>query len=454
MFAPFPQELARHYCLELIKKLEEGTVCLEQIARESLERKDQGLMLGCLVAWNRTLKKRKILYALSGNAKIIKDPSGIFKDRVFVDSIVSFEEITRALQQNDQKIHQLTDQINSLSAKNDDEVDASESQKALLIKERRKLTDQSLEKVFSLYSFTRFDGQKITLNQIIQKHNGHLPPTGTGDCCAPKLLNYAFTQGLEIVSMDEIYFGPDTKNKKNRISYPPCDERCGYILPYIMGLEILYRDKDIIVVNKESGLLSVPGRGADKADCVESRIRFLFPDCIVQSAVHRLDMETSGILILARNKEAHKNLEEQFGSGQVSKKYIALLDGILRGRPQGHIELKFRLDPDNRPHQIYDEENGKLGITDWEKLGVEKWSNPLTVQEKVVTRIEFSPKTGRTHQLRLASSHEKGLGLPILGDSLYGSCQKGERLMLHASEITFHHPTSGEKLYFLSKPEF
>lgn len=411
-------------------------------------------MLGCLVAWDRSLKKRKILYALSGNAKLIKDSVGVFKDRVFVESLVSIEEINKALEENDKKIHQLTAQINSLSAKRGDEDQASASQKTLLINERRNLTDQSLEKVFSLYSFTRFDGQKISLNQIIQKHNGHLPPTGTGDCCAPKLLNYAFARGLEIVSMDEIYFGRDTKNKKNGISYPPCDERCGYILPYILGLEILYRDKDIIVVNKESGVLSVPGRGADKADCVESRIRLLFPDCIVQPAVHRLDMETSGILILARNKEAHRNLEEEFASGQVHKKYIALLDGILRGRPHGHIELKFRLDPDNRPHQIYDEENGKLGITDWTKVGVEKWTNPLTGQQKLVTRIEFSPKTGRTHQLRLASSHEKGLGIAILGDSLYGSCQEGERLMLHACEISFKHPTSGQEMVFYSKAAF
>ena len=453
MFAPFPQELAHHYCLELVKKLDDDRVCLEQIARESQERKNQGLMLGCLIAWDRDAKKRKILYALSGNAKVVNDCSGVFKDRIFVDSIVSFEEITQALQQNDQKIHQLTDEINSLSEKID-EHGISTTQKTLLIKERTKLTDQSLQKVFSLYNFTRFDGKKISLKQIIQKHGGHLPPAGTGDCCAPKLLNYAFTHSLEIVSMDEIYYGPDTKNKKKGISYTPCDERCAYILPCILGLEILYRDKDIIVVNKESGLLSVPGRGPDKTDCVEARIKRLFPDCISQPAVHRLDMETSGILILARNKEAHRNLEMQFANGQVRKKYEALLDGILRGKPEGHIELKFRLDPDNRPYQLYDEENGKLGITDWKKLSVEKWINPVSGQEKTVTRIEFSPKTGRTHQLRLASSCPKGLGLPILGDSLYGNFLEGERLMLHASEITFHHPTSGEEMYFYSKPEF
>ena len=254
--------------------------------------------------------------------------------------------------------------------------------------------------------------------------------------------------------MDEVYYGRDTKNKTNGTSYPPCDERCGYILPSILGVEILYRDNDIIVVNKESGLLSVPGRGEDKADCVEARVQALFPDVIQQPAVHRLDMETSGILVLARNKEAHKNLEMQFAAGMVHKKYEALLDGILKGRPEGHIELKFRLDLDNRPHQIYDEENGNIGITDWKKLGVEKWTNPETGEIKTVTKVLFEPKTGRTHQLRLASSHEKGLGIPILGDSLYGKCKPGERLMLHACEIEFKHPKSGEIMKFCNSLYF
>ena len=445
MFPPFPQELAHHYCSNLIKDIDDGKICLEQVAKESLERKGQGLMIGCLVAWDKVQKKRIVLYSVSGNARRIKNISANLHNSVFVDSIVSITQIDKALKQNDLEIHQLTDKINSLE---------KSEEKNELIKARRKLTDQSLENVFRLYDFTRFDGKKISLNQIIQKHNFKMPPTGTGDCCAPKLLNYAFSHQLQIVSMDEIYFGPDTKNRKNGQSYPPCDERCGYILPEMLGLEILYRDKDLIVVNKESGLLSVPGRGLEKADCVEARIKLLFPDCITQSAVHRLDMETSGILILARNKEAHRNLEMQFANGQVRKKYEALLDGILHGKLEGHIELKFRLDENNRPHQIYDEIYGKTGITDWKKLSVEKWKNNLSGQEKTVTRIEFSPKTGRTHQLRLASSHEKGLNLPIVGDSLYGKPEGGERLMLHAKEIEFKHPVSGDLLHFECMPDF
>ena len=493
MFPPFPQELARHYCLNLIEKIQAGQILLQQVAEESLERKGQGLMVGCLVAWDSKNQKRKLLFATSGNSKKLVAGGGN-PDVVFVDSIVGAEEISRALAQNDRKIHLLTEKIKGLEGKltgGEGKILAGEEnlpaggkngtggknptggenrfrnqfgmacpeEKSSLIKIRRELTDSSLAKVFSLYKFTRFDGQKISLNQIIKKHGGHLPPTGTGDCCAPKLLNYAFENGLEIVSMDEIYFGPDTKNKKNGQSYPPCDERCGYILPSILGLKILYRDNDIFVVNKEAGFLSVPGRGAEKSDCVESRIKNLFPDCIGQPAAHRLDMETSGILILARNKTALKTLQNDFANGQVHKKYVALLDGILRGenlrgQGSGHLELKFRLDVENRPHQIYDSENGKLGITDWEKIGVKKWRNPQTGREKLVTKIEFSPKTGRTHQLRLAASDPHGLNLPILGDSLYGSSENGERLMLHAKEITFRHPKSREIMHFISPEEF
>lgn len=441
MFPPFPQESARHYCQKLISQIESGEVILKQVGRESLERKDQGVMIGSLVCWDKNEKKRLVLYAVSGNNKqliSIKNNS----NGIFVPSIVSSEEIDQALKENDKEIHELTEEINKLTL-----VNKNSTERTKLVKKRTELTDSSLKKVFSLYSFTKYDGKKISLDEIIESHNNHLPPTGTGDCCAPKLLSYAFEKGYEIISMDEVYYGRDTKNKKNGMSYAPCDERCGYILPFIMGLEILYRDKDIVVINKPSGLLSVPGKGEEKQDCAEARVRNLFPDAPKQCAVHRLDMETSGILILALNAESHRILNEEFAAGLVRKKYIALLDGILYGKPEGRTELPFRLDTENRPHQIYDAVNGKIGITEWKKIGV----------EKRLTRIEFSPLTGRTHQLRLAASCPAelgGLGIPIKGDSLYGLCKEGERLMLHAAEIDFFHPISGEKIHLTCRPDF
>ena len=249
--------------------------------------------------------------------------------------------------------------------------------------------------------------------------------------------------------MDEVFYGRDTPNKKNDTSYPPCDERCGYILPYILGLEILYRDSQIIVVNKQSGLLSVPGRTPDKQDCVVSRVKKLFPHCITQPSVHRLDMETSGLLVLAFTEEAHKNLSRQFEEGTVHKKYVALLDGVFNHNEyKGELQLKFRLDVDNRPHQIYDEENGKLGITEWEKVGTVLYTAPDGSKRRT-TKIIFTPKTGRTHQLRLAASDPHGFGIPIVGDTLYGHCEPGERLMLHAFELEFKHPVSGAQMKFI-----
>ena len=283
-----------------------------------------------------------------------------------------------------------------------------------------------------------------------------LPPTGTGDCSAPKLLDYAFKNGLIPVSMAEtkVEF-PDFKNSSLRLE-SPCDARCGIILPSMLGLHILYRDEEIIVVNKQSGVLSVPGRGPEKQDCVVNRVKRLFPQCLAQPSVHRLDMETSGVMVLAFTKESHKNLSRQFETGGVKKEYIALLDGILPERgveKTGVMELYFRLDVENRPHQIWDRENGKKSVTEWELLDVEKYRSP-SGGIRPVTRVLFKPRTGRTHQLRLASSDPHGFGVPIVGDTLYGSCESGERLMLHARIIEFIHPKTGETMIFEHEPDW
>ena len=457
MFPPFSQEIALHYLRLLTASLNSGEAYLKQLARESEERRGQGLMLGCLVCTASSSLTRRVLFAVSGlskelvlGASFCNETSPVY---TVVPAIVGADSIEKALSENDLRIHQLTDKI---KASSDAKLQAS------LREERSLLTTASLKNVFKLYNFTRFDGKVISLNSIIESHQNRLPPTGTGDCCAPKLLSYAFSHGLKPVSMAELYYGGKlTVKKVPGQLYPPCDERCGFILPHMLGFDILYRDRDIIVINKASGLLSVPGRGEDKADCAESRLRSLFSTltgenaCTLQQpAVHRLDMETSGILIMALNKEAHAALEKQFEQGLVKKKYIALLDGILHGKNEGRIELKFRLDLKNRPKQIYDEEQGKLGITLWSKKRIETFINPQTGEKKKVTRIEFIPLTGRTHQLRLAASSPFGLKLPIVGDSLYGKKKDGERLMLHSCEIEFEHPRSNRKMKLYSPPDF
>lgn len=208
-------------------------------------------------------------------------------------------------------------------------------------------------------------------------------------------------------------------------------------------MNIIYSDTEIIVVEKPGGLLSVPGRGEDKQDCVVSRIRNLFPSCIDQPAVHRLDMYTSGIMILAMTPESHRDLSNQFEKRLTQKQYIALVDGVV-AKSHGKIELKFRLDIDNRPYQIYDPTNGKLGITMWKKLAV----------EGAYTHIEFTPITGRTHQLRVHAAHRLGLNAPIVGDKLYGNGNEGDRMMLHATSLTFRHPQTGKSVTFTSPAPF
>lgn len=211
----------------------------------------------------------------------------------------------------------------------------------------------------------------------------------------------------------------------------------------MVDLDILYHDTAIVVVNKPGGLLSVPGRGPDKQDCVAQRIRHRFPDCIPQPSVHRLDMETSGLMVLALTPEAHRNLSIQFQNRTVQKQYLALLEGMVE-KEQGEIELAFRLDVANRPHQMHDPAQGKWGLTRWEKITVDHHQ----------TRIRFTPLTGRTHQLRVHAAHPLGLGCPIVGDQLYGDGRPGDRLRLHASSLSFQHPDNDKPLSFESPAWF
>jgi tRNA pseudouridine32 synthase/23S rRNA pseudouridine746 synthase len=208
-------------------------------------------------------------------------------------------------------------------------------------------------------------------------------------------------------------------------------------------LTIIYVDSECVVIDKPAGLLSVPGRGPDKQDCVTGRVKQLLPGCPDQPAVHRLDMDTSGLMVLARTQQAHRVLSQQFFQRQIAKRYLALLDGVVQ-KKQGTIELAFRLDPENRPHQVYDPVQGKMGITKWRKLRVEEGK----------TRVEFVPLTGRTHQLRLHAAHEYGLGFPIVGDRLYGTRKPGQRMLLHAEYLSFFHPHTGDAMAFVSEVPF
>ena len=281
-----------------------------------------------------------------------------------------------------------------------------------------------------------------------------LPPGGTGDCCAPKLLQYAYQQGLKPVCMAEFWWGATTKEevRQHLNYYPACRGKCKPILTWMLqGLDVdpnpelqglahlelktVYEDDDIVVVDKPSGMLSAPGRIEDYS--VETVMRQRYPDAII---AHRLDMGTSGLLIVAKSMEAYWPLQEQFVKHQVKKKYVAKVeDGRCKKEEvRGAISLPLRPDPMNRPRQMVDLEHGKRAVTDYEFL-----SDDL---------VALYPQTGRTHQLRIHCAHPDGLGRPIVGDELYGT--KGDRLMLHASEIWFRHPLTGQELHLISPPPF
>ena len=314
------------------------------------------------------------------------------------------------------------------------------------LKQQRKEVSRQLQaQMHAHYSLTNFAGKSLSLQQLMP--SGSMP-TGTGDCCAPKLLHYAATHHLKPLAMAEFWYGADSisEHKIQGEFYGACLERCqplmGFLLsglpqkkaivPIIQPLPILYEDLWLIVVNKPSGLLSVPGRYGDVQDSVLSRLRHLLPDGESLMAVHRLDQDTSGILVLARDRQTYRHLSQQFQQRQVHKIYEAMLNGAV-AQDQGVIDLPLWGDPQNRPVQTVDRQRGKPSVTHFKVL----------VRTGNLTRMEFSPVTGRTHQIRVHAV--AGLGVSIVGDRLYGK-GSGDRLCLHARELSFEHPQSEQTL--------
>ena len=276
-----------------------------------------------------------------------------------------------------------------------------------------------------------------------------LPPGGTGDCCAPKLLQYAFSHGLRPVCMAEFWWGPSPKSEIRHHGqfYPACRGKCKPILTWMLQgldvdpnpeetrashltIEVIYQDTTLAVINKPSGLLSVPGRTEDYSVATIAMERW--PGSL---PVHRLDMGTSGLMVIAKTKEAYVSLQEQFVKRTVKKRYIALVEGIVK-EPKGRITLPLIFDPMNRPRQMVDYQRGKSAVTEYEVLDARDGR----------TLLALYPHTGRTHQLRMHCAHPDGLGSPIVGDELYG--HKAERLCLHCDQIEFAHPVTGERMSF------
>lgn len=328
----------------------------------------------------------------------------------------------------------------------------------LLKAERKHLSSTLQAKLFASYQFLNQKGEVKNLQEIFTAYDV-VPPAGSGECAAPKLLHYAYKNGLKPIALAEFWWGKSPKSaiRKHTQYYPACRGKCEPILSHMLigldvdenpmltnpgehlVLETIYEDEDIVVVNKPSDLLSVPGKTIK--DSVYTRIKNQYPEATGPLIIHRLDMSTSGILILAKTKEAHKFIQYQFIRKYIQKRYIALLDGEFEGE-SGYIELPLRVDLDDRPRQLVCFEHGKPAKTKWEVLS----------RENGKTLIQFYPITGRTHQLRIHAAHPKGLNTPIVGDDLYGT--KTNRLHLHAEYIEFKHPRTKEMVSFQVDPAF
>ena len=285
------------------------------------------------------------------------------------------------------------------------------------------------------------------------------PPAGSGECSAPKLLQYAFLTNLTPICLAEFWWGisPNSAIRKHENFYPACQGRCKPILTHMLqgiqmdpnlllknlsekqDLEIVYEDAVLIVVNKPAEFLSVPGKNI--TDSVYTRIKKKYPSATGPLIVHRLDMSTSGILVLTKTKEANATLQSQFINRTVKKRYVAVLDGHLT-QNRGTIKLPLRVDLEDRPRQLVDFKYGKKTETNWE----------LVKKENGKSRVHFYPVTGRTHQLRIHAAHKDGLNTPILGDDLYG--KKENRLHLHAEYIEFLHPSTNKTMCFTIASDF
>lgn len=341
-----------------------------------------------------------------------------------------------------------------------DEVAAFETKLEELKSERKQRSAALQKKLFEQFRMLNAKGEVKDLCAIFEQTVHKVPPGGAGECALPKLLQYAYLHQLKPVAMAEFWWGDSPKNevRHHGYYYPSCKGKCEPILQHMLQglivddnplsvhihknaeLEIVFEDEWLLVVNKPAGMLSVPGK-EEETDSVYHHVKAKYPEATGPMIVHRLDMATSGLLIIAKTKEAHRLLQEQFKNRTIKKRYVALLDGkspkiqeetTMQAGSKGTIELPLCPNPLDRPRQMVSDEHGKPAITEYQIL---KCSEDTT-------RVIFYPLTGRTHQLRVHAAHPLGLGCPILGDELYG--KKADRLYLHAEYLEFRHPIYGD----------
>lgn len=330
------------------------------------------------------------------------------------------------------------------------------------LKSERKTRSAALQqKLFEQFGMLNYRGEVKNLCGIFGQTVHKTPPAGAGECAAPKLLQQAYLHGWKPIAMAEFWWGdsPKTEIRHHGHYYPACKGKCEPILQHMLqglqveenpmlkrmqvpsqNLEIVYEDPWLSVINKPAGMLSVPGK--EDAVSVYSLMREQYPEADGPLTVHRLDMATSGLMLIAKTKRVHQNLQAQFKNRLVRKRYVALLEGIVP-KDKDTVDLPLCLNPLDRPRQMVHTEHGKPAITDYQVL--ERLDGKRT-------RIAFYPRTGRTHQLRIHAAHPLGLHCPIIGDELYG--EKADRLYLHAEYLEFTHPITGETVRITKEAEF
>lgn len=335
-------------------------------------------------------------------------------------------------------------------------VERMEKEAEDLKKERRRRSDELQRWLFGHFAVTNANGEERTLLDIFSHTATPIPPAGAGECCAPKLLQYAYSHQLTPISIAEFWWGesPLGTLRRHLDYYPACRGKCLPILTHMLqGLdveenlwekandaipEIIYEDEWLIVLCKPAGMLSVPGKTTQQS--VWSFVHDHCPEATGPLLAHRLDMATSGLLLAAKTKQVHQNLQAQFHHRTIEKTYVALLESPLSDETplEGTISLPLQADPMDRPRQRVDHLHGKPAVTHY--IATDR------------QRVYLQPKTGRTHQLRVHCAHPDGLNRPIKGDTLYGT--PSDRLYLHAESITFTHPVTGERMRFRSEAEF
>lgn len=452
MKTPVPDKFTYPFCYEpnpLIVRAAHGLIERIDSTPELRSIFSEGKMMGVLMVQN------------GNNVDFLYGFSGLAGGRSFIDGFVP-------------PIFDLTDPAGYFKKK---EAEISELNRRIAeepgdtapLKSRRKEMSIALQEwIFRQYIVLNARGERKSILDIFADR-GLLPPGGTGDCAAPKLLQAAYLRSLKPLAMGEFWYGasPSREIRRQGCFYPSCTGKCGPLLAFMLegldvednplesdevlrkfnggsdalgGARIIFEDDAIVVVDKPSGMLAVPGRTLKVS--LEERLKKELDTSEIYSC-HRLDMDTSGLMVYAKTVQVQTDLQQQFERHRVEKSYLALLapgEATLTSGFRGRIELPLMLDYYDRPRQMVDFENGKQAVTDYEVL---------EVRPDGLALVRFTPLTGRTHQLRVHSASPLGLGRPIVGDRLYGG-GGSSRLCLHAATLSFIHPHTGERMHFES----